>query len=65
MRPPRALYGMSEKVSDEVAKSAEGSPARTVPLARGLSIKLVLLTVLLLCTYVPWFSLVLIDFFYK
>ena len=25
----------------------------------------VLLTVLLLCTYVPWFSLVLIDFFYK
>ena len=37
---------MSEKVSDEVAKSAEGSPARTVPLARGLSIKLVLLTVL-------------------
>ena len=37
---------MSEKVSGEVAKSAEGSPARTVPLARGLSIKLVLLTVL-------------------
>jgi tripartite ATP-independent transporter DctM subunit len=25
----------------------------------------VLLTVLLLCTYVPWFSLVLIEFFYK
>ena len=37
---------MSEKVSDEVVKDPEGSPARTVPLARGLSIKLVLLTVL-------------------
>ena len=37
---------MSERVSDETVKGADGPPARTVPLARGLSVKLLVLTVL-------------------
>jgi signal transduction histidine kinase len=37
---------MSERISDEIAKEADGPRARTVPLARGLSIKLLVLTVL-------------------
>ena len=37
---------MSERISEETAKSADRPPARTVPLARGLSIKLLVLTVL-------------------
>ena len=37
---------MSESVSEEAATIKPAPPARTVPLARGLSAKLVLLTVL-------------------
>jgi signal transduction histidine kinase len=37
---------MNEKIPQDPAKAAEEAPSRTVPLARGLSIKLLLLTVL-------------------
>ena len=37
---------MSERISQDPAKAADEAPARTVPLARGLSIKLLVLTVL-------------------
>ena len=37
---------MSEKVSGDPAKAADEAPFRTVPLVRGLSVKLLALTVL-------------------
>ena len=37
---------MNERIPRDSAKAAEEAPSRTVPLARGLSIKLLVLTVL-------------------